>query len=265
MKRRNESTVDIPASADPEETPIRDHSRQQVLVSFCNVAEGQERLGVVTLDPLGFRPLHVPDPRKSGFTGVTQDDRHVYAIGQKSLSVLDRETLACEGVYKLPQIVAPHSISVTNGSLTIVSTGTDEVLTYALHGNGSPKKPKTPTLIWSASTNGQRMDSHHLNGLCARPDGRGFLLSGFDWRGRWNEVSERERVSGFVRMIPEGDLLAEGLFHPHSVTVLSDGLAWCESGAGAVHLPGRGVIRRFVSYPRGLCQVGNLLLVGTSG
>jgi hypothetical protein len=60
-----------------------------------------------------------------------------------------------------------------------------------------------------------------------------------------------------------GERIGEGLGHPHSILDIDGTLAYCESSTASV-VVGGSRSEQLPGYPRGLCRVGDRLLVGTS-
>src|SRR5262249_47330312 len=115
------------------------------------------------------------------------------------------------------------------------------------------------SIHWRPDPAWPRMDGHNLNGLCLH---RGDLLvSGL---GRHHPKGWAGAREGFIYNIDRGMTVAMGLHHPHSILELDCGLAWCESLRNIVHLPGLPPVIDLPGYPRGLCRIGESILVGTS-
>ncbi|MGI9254667.1 MAG: DUF4915 domain-containing protein, partial [Thermomicrobiales bacterium] len=214
----------------------------------------------------GFAPVPLPEEWSEQSLmgmGLAQDKRHVYAaIGSSDWLVMDRDSLDIKGLHGLDSCWGVHSVSLHGRTLTVLSTGSDEIQQYELDGAG---RPGAGTVWWRPEPDAPRHDGHHINGICPRPGRDGFIISGLEWEGQFTDRYRRDYTNGFVALVPEGEMLAEGLWYPHTPVLLDDGLAWCESMTGVVHMPGRGVIRTGAAFVRGLCQVDDLLLVGTSG
>jgi len=116
-------------------------------------------------------------------------------------------------------------------------------------------------MFWS-SPPGERVDLRHLNAIW--PDGEGFLVSAMDRRGIFPARSTRLDADGVILSIPSGEVVAQGLWFPHSVMRIGGDLAYVQSGCSTVHIHGQGLVRNLPGLPRGLCRIGDLLLVGTS-
>lgn len=238
---------------------------KRVLVSFCNRGPAGILLGIVTPAPvLYFQPLALPDEvmdLHDKAHGLTRDERFIYVAlsgGQgQSLLVLAREDLSFQGLHQLRRASDAHSIFARNGLLYVVSTGTDEVLVYPLEGG----VPGEPACYWSPRGNA-RVDLRHYNAIW--PEGDGFLIAAMDRRGLFPAFATRMNANGVIQEIPSGRILAEGLWFPHSVMRIGGDLAYAQSGCSTLNIHGRGAIRDLPGWPRGLCRVDHLLLVGTS-
>lgn len=209
--------------------------RLRLMLSHCL---GEPLLGVLTLSPFRYIPLYLPPDIRDAFGGVgglTSDEQFVFAaIGSESCSallVLDRHTLQMRDCHPMEDVWQVHSITVKGKHLFVVSTATNEVIRFTLE-NG---RPTERVLVWQPDCHPERFDRHHLNSILLFEQG-GFLISGLDGRGR----SPREpdwpiRVEGFIQSVPAGTTIRP-LWHPHSLLEVDGTLAFCESGAGTLHV-----------------------------
>lgn len=111
------------------------------------------------------------------------------------------------GDVALSSVHDPHSMCVHEGKLLIASTGTDEVLAYRLE-DGVPSE--VPEVFWRASD--AREDTHHVNSVAS--DGNRVLVSAFGPKtGQFWSSAE----NGYVFDVTAGQVLCEGLRHPHSL------------------------------------------------
>ncbi|MFM9107334.1 MAG: DUF4915 domain-containing protein, partial [Chloroflexota bacterium] len=252
-----------PDSAPSLTRPVPGMNR--VMVSFCQKGASGILLGLYTPSPVQyFRPLALPEEITAGHTkahGITMDDRRVYIAmdgktGQ-SLLALWREDLSFAGLHRLRRASDVHSILLRDGWLYAVSTGTEEVLRYPMEG-GVPGDPE----VWWSSPTECRVDLRHLNAIW--PDGEGFLVSAMDRRGIFPAQDSRSNADGVIMSLPSGEIILEGLWFPHSVMRIDGALAYVQSGCATLNVHGAGVVRNLPGFPRGLCRVGDLLLIGTS-
>ncbi|MDP9301477.1 MAG: TIGR03032 family protein [Actinomycetota bacterium] len=105
-------------------------------------------------------------------------------------------------------------------------------------------------------------DEQHLNSV-ASVDG-GFLIAGFGRRPP-GASSWRAATRGFVRSVPDGNLIMAPLYHPHSICRLARGeVAVCESPRRHVVTSEGRVSDPLPGYARGLLRAGDKLYAGTS-
>jgi hypothetical protein len=172
------------------------------------------------------------------------------------LLVLDAETLGVIGRHLLELGRDVHSIAVADGTVFAVSTGTDEVLALRLHGDRIVEERP----FWRPDPRLPRADHHHLNGILAHAGE--LFVTGFGRRAqvdRWSSARD-----GFIVGIASGRTLVRGVYQPHSVTALDDGVGYCESPLAAARLPLGRSFESLPGYARGMCAVGPRLVVGTS-
>jgi uncharacterized protein DUF4915 len=204
-----------------------------------------------------------------GMSGLAAAGDRVYAVqhaladpatgrptDRNALLVLDAESLAVVGRHVLELGRDVHSIAVADGAVFAVSTGTDEVLALRLRGDRVvDERP-----FWRPDPSLPRADHHHLNAIMA---GAGDLfVSGFGRRAhveRWSSARD-----GFIVGLESGRTLVHGIYQPHSVTALPDGLGYCESPLAAARLPAGRSCESLPGYTRGMCAAGREVLVGTS-
>jgi Domain of unknown function (DUF4915) len=234
----------------------------EVLVSLCfpRALPGPSATGVhrVSLSAGTVRAVRI-DPENSvdWVTGLATDGERVFVLYAARrtffLAVLFRSTFKLSAVHPLPEVRDGHSLLPLDGSLLVVSSGTDEVIEYQWH-NGRPVHCGP---VWRAGP--ERRDTHHLNAIAAR-DGS-VLVCAFGPRGERLWSSARE---GYVVDIGNGRRLASDIYHPHSLALRGDRLYWCESHRRRV-TGETGQVALTDGYPRGLGWLADdLLCVGTS-
>jgi hypothetical protein len=79
--------------------------------------------------------------------------------------------------------------------------------------------------------------------------------SGYDWNSA---------LHGFILNISKDEKILSGIRHPHSVSVLKNRVAYCESKDKAVRFLERGSELILPGYTRGLCCVDDKVFIGTS-
>ena len=234
-----------------------------IMISFCNVRmPARPILGLLNIDSSEFCILQPPSelPQCSGITGLAASERYVYAVVQtrptSGLLIFDHSALTILNYYTFRLAVDVHSIWVSGELLYAVSTGTDEVIELEMRD----AEVISEAVFWRPEPQAQRADIHHLNAVFRwRGD---LLVSGFGKKRehRWNSARD-----GFIVNISKSEKLFSGIYHPHSLFVFGNNVAYCESSEMAVCLAGKTRIsRQLAGYTRGLCIAGNKLFVGTS-
>ncbi|MCA1597009.1 MAG: TIGR03032 family protein, partial [Chloroflexi bacterium] len=183
--------------------------------------------------------------------------RYLYAALREpaGLLVLDRKDLSLLNCHWLEGARDAHSLCLHNGSVFLVSTGTDEVIRLKMNG----PEVAAADVFWRPDPAAEKADLHHLNSICSWQGD--LYVSGFGEKTGERWASAR---GGFVLNISAGYSVATGLFHPHSLLPTEDGIAFCESPAGAVRLSGGPVLQSLPGYIRGLCRSEGRLFVGAS-
>jgi hypothetical protein len=255
--------------------PIPQVPASHLLISFCGgVTPRAARLGLIDLHSGEFRIVRLPDyiPEGEGFTGLTSDDYFIYAMlpcyaairggsarRRSELLVLDRRDLSVVFFGKLSSVVEAHAVLPTDGSLLIVSSGTDQVFEVKFHN----RQPAAEHCIWQADQESVRVDRHHLSGI-GRWNGD-LLVCGFGLRHQdeldplWNSARR-----GFLRNLTTGEDLEDQLHHPHTVLSAGNDLILCESLSEVVRAVNDERVCKLEGYPRGLCAVGNHVYAATS-
>jgi hypothetical protein len=227
---------------------------------------GLPALGLLDTATSAIRILELPKEvppsklsQRAGIHGLAVSQRYVYAVLQKDpapseLLVLDRKDLRLldRYVFRAENV---HSLCVSGEVLHVVSTGTDEVIELRMRGS----EVISETVYWRPDSEGQRADIHHLNAICAwRGD---LLVSGFGKKPGQDWGLTRD---GFIANVTRGEMIASGIYHPHSLLTIGDEITYCESGKRAVRIIGRDQTKRLPGYTRGLCLAGQKIFIGTS-
>jgi hypothetical protein len=221
-----------------------------LLVSFCNVATDPRPSSLLLLDPHTQRGQWVDvgttEPLVSG-AGICADDRYVYHVSitqagfRSVLTILDRETLQVVSVQELHEVSDAHSLQRREDDIFVVSTGTDEVLSYRLRGN----EVTDPQVVWTPT--GAKSDTHHINSIVVA-DGE-VLCSAF---GAREHDSWSTAQNGYIHNITTDTMVVTGLRQPHSASWNEAELYFCNSVEGTVNTVTDGVIAYLVGYSRGL-------------
>ena len=195
-----------------------------ILVSLCNLPQAASS-GLLQVDSAGHdtRLIDIGSGgRCVGCTGLAFGESLLYCawIGPEKgcfLSILDVSSLAVLECVPLADVSDVHSLGVCDGWLYLVSTGTDEVRRIPANQVASRSE-----LVWRASSSGS--DTHHVNSILAI--GARLMCSAFGpKRGeRWSSATD-----GYVIDIGSGQLMCQGIEHPHSLAIGPDDIYVVES------------------------------------
>lgn len=175
-----------------------------------------------------------------------------------SLLIFDRNNFTLVNQYFFENVEDVHSmlLSEDETSLLVVSTGTDELIEIKLDG---PNVLSEQT-VWRPERNGELKDIHHLNSICYwRGD---FLISGFGKKEVTNDWNSAR--NGFIYNISRNQFLKSGLKQPHSLAVINDRLAYCESKEKRICFLESDQSIDLGGYSRGLSVAGGKIFAGTS-
>lgn len=200
-----------------------------------------------------------------GVSGVVQVGNWLYCLIQSKvkprLTSIDLRTWQVLHTYVCNYVIDPHSIIERNGSLFVVSSGTNAVIRFEVD-NGHVISEQ---LHWRPDCVSSDCDEIHLNSL-ACIDGRIVVshFGGRDSSGEWLH-------EGLVYDTERDKVIVDDLAHPHSLTQHQGHLYLADSFNGQV-LIGKpndndGYTFDKVNvggYPRGLVVDGGDLLVAIS-
>jgi hypothetical protein len=203
---------------------------QFILLSFCNIPT-QTTSPLLCLQisdeedaSISYAPVSLgyPDVVITA-TGLTSTKEKIFVLFKSRqnsfhVAVLQKDNLSSLYHQELPEVKDGHSILATDDCLYIVSTGTDEVISY----NIRDKSLENPRIIWKASDT--KTDTHHINSI-AEKDGE-ILISAFGPKAGqlWSTAS-----NGYIYNITVNAFAAEGLYHPHSVTTRNGKIYYSDS------------------------------------
>ena len=205
-----------------------------VLVSFCNIP-------TITTSPLfllqipeeetkqiSYAPVSLgcPEPATTA-TGLTCANGKIFILfaldgNRFHVAVLQEDNLFPLFYQEMPEVKDGHSILAVDQCLYIVSTGTDEVISY----NIKEKSLENPNVIWRASKT--RKDTHHINSIVEK-NGE-ILVSAFGPKSGhlWSTAS-----NGYIFNISSNSLIMDGIHHPHSLSVKNDKIFYSDSQRNA--------------------------------
>jgi len=238
----------------------------EILVSFCNLRVPAAPT-LVLYDPNNgtCRVLKLPAELGEivGITGLGSADRHLYAVvhvaqvrGRKSVLVIfDATDLSLLRRYDFCAASDVHSIWAEGDAVYAVSSGTDEVMKLLLRGT----EVVSEEVFWRPEPNAPRKDHHHLNSITG-VDGQ-LLVSGFGRRSGEHWQSARH---GFIQSLASSETIVRGIEQPHSVLILGEAIAYCESRQMAVRVHEGQRAPSLAGYTRGLCRIGDRVFAATS-
>jgi hypothetical protein len=236
----------------------------RVAVTFCN-QHSSPRLAVCALDlDTGERRwLRVSPDFESGAAGATEIDGRLVVACQRSGLVRYGDDLEPEGVLPTPGARNLHSVLFRpdERSVYVTSAHDDTLYRYVLDDEGASVVAHEP--VYCADPQRRGEDRYHLNSVA---EWRGDLyVSMF---GTSAGTSLRDRHDGAVVRVSDGEVVASGLYHPHTVFAHGDDLYVVESQAHAVHRIAGGPSATWTipgGYPRGIvADTGDRLWVGVS-
>lgn len=241
-----------------------------ILISFCNrQASETPALAIFNTVTAQVSVLELPPVLSltHGITGLAVTSKYVYAAvpgsgvktsqnssGSSSLLVFDRREFALLNQYVFRFVSDAHSLCVSNNNLFVASTGTDEVICLVLRDAGVVSEE----VCWRPDHEAPRKDLHHVNSACHWQGELYVALFGKRTGDRLSTATD-----GRVINVTRGELVASGINQPHSLTVVGDRLAWCDSQKATVWL-GASPTPHLPGYSRGLCAVGTKVFVATS-
>lgn len=199
------------------------------LVSFCNnpSASASPLLGIKISEnntlSNEFSPINLGFPGTSSHaTGLTSSDEFIFIAfhseGIFYISALARNNLLPVFQQPLPEAKDIHSLLAWRKSLYVVSTGTDQVLSYDILSHGLTN----PTVVWQASK--ENRDTHHINSIALHNNELFISAFGPKTGSLWSSAKD-----GYIHNITKDSRLKEGIFHPHSLSTNNQKIYYCES------------------------------------
>jgi hypothetical protein len=236
----------------------------RVAVTFCN-QHSSPRLAVcaVDLDTDERAWLPVPDSFDRGAAGISQlgDDLLVACqpggVVRYGPDLQPRVTLPTAGARNLHSIMyreAEHAIYVA-------SAHNDTLFRYRLDDSGNNVVASDEVYCADPARRGQ--DRYHLNSVT---EWRGDLyVTAF---GPADGPTHKHRRNGRLVRVSDGEVVADGLYHPHSAYAHGDDLLVVESQARVVRRVAGGAPASWEiphGYPRGIVGAGeHCIWVGVS-
>lgn len=188
--------------------------------------------------------------------GIVEGDEYIYVIDDSigGIRVLNKD-FGHKKVLSLPKNCRPHGIAYSEGRIAVAYSGRDSVGIFRASGDGTEE---IEILKFSPDT-----PQGHINDVCmcqGKLYFTAFSLSG-NWKrgiydGALAEVTDF--ISGSIA------ILVQGLWLPHTPTVINSTLHYCESMQGRVWAGDRRLVVEFNGFVRGLAHDGQFYYVGQS-
>lgn len=225
-----------------------------ILASLCHIKREGSCLILIEDDLSSFKPVELTLPGL-GANGLSKCGSQLYVALQSGyLATLDLASFGVLTLYPFRKVNDAHSILAEGSRVWILSTGTDTV--YELWRQGALYVEKES---WRPDPDSTYADWNHVNSV-ARWKGS-IYVSAF---GEKNHPSWWYSTKGFIKEVPSGVAVAEGLYQPHSLTVVGEDLFFCESSLSIVRDLANTRSLKLDSYTRGLCIANGSLYVATS-
>jgi len=237
----------------------RRHQSDRLLVSVCNLSEPRTSglLVVATNQQAHWVDLGRSSADITSGCGMVRSGRvvyHVYVAPETRLAAIDARSLEVLDDYPLPEVQDPHSVCIHRGRLHVVSTGTDQILSYGL----VKSRPICTGQVWSPS--GAMRDLHHINGLAEFRGDLWCSAIGPKVGTLWAEAR-----CGYITNITKGRRALDDLWHPHSLIGHRRNIYYCDSSRSRVlTLGGYVAAQAGDGYVRGLAISRSRIFVGSS-
>jgi uncharacterized protein DUF4915 len=236
----------------------------RVAVTFCN-QHSTPRLAVcaVDLDTDERAWLDVPPEFDRGAAGIADIDGDILVACQPGGLFRYGADLRPSTMLPTPNARNLHSILHRPGerAVYVTSAHNDTLFRYGLDETGT--RVLDTKEVYCADPRRRGDDLYHLNSV-AEWDGDLYVTM----FGTKDGATNRDRRNGCVVRVADGEVVAAGLYHPHSLYALGDSLLVVESQARAVRRVAGGPSAAWTidgGYPRGIVATGpQTIWVGVS-
>ncbi len=238
-----------------------------ILISCCNLGGFGSRYSLAALTTEGISWLNLDDAINAstdiGITGIAATEKNCFvAVQGKHPRILSLgPDLRLNGQFECKRAQDIHSLAERDGSLYIVSTARNQVVSIGCKGGallGGERGQEDIAFTGSIT----KEDATHLNSICFI-DGGAMLVSmfGIKWR--------TDPRFGAIFDVSNGMTVHQNIGEPHSLTYLPNGVVtFCESRTSSFCLqePGSDSLRkvRLSGYTRGCTFTGRHFVIGSS-
>ena len=193
----------------------------------------------------------------NGITGLLYFQEKIYCCIQNiGIGVLDTKFNLLQ-VYESDNIIDPHSLTVFDNQIYVVSTGKNSIYKLILNKN---YKIISTQLFWKTSGVSDDYDYVHLNSLSFSNKGKFVTIFGKRKRGQnWKEIK-----SGKIINIETNEIVLNNLDNPHSLFLLNDELVVCESGTGNLLSQEGKILCHLNGYVRGIAHSSENIIIAIS-
>lgn len=194
----------------------------------------------------------------NGITGIALSNNRIYCAFQNDgIGVLDNAFNIIQH-YKSERIRDPHSLTIHEGELYVVSTGNNSIIKLNLDENGLISEEVE---FWKYPGVPTDFDSVHINSLCIT--NKGFYIAAFGKRDKgqgWSEINK-----GRIIDIRKGKTILDDINQPHSLFSNGNGsLLFCESKTGSLKNSNGKVLGSYYGYLRGLNKYKGQYIVASN-
>jgi hypothetical protein len=236
----------------------------RVAVTFCN-QHSTPRLAVCAVDlDSGERAwLDVPKEFDRGAAGIAEIDEDILVACQPGGLFRYGADLQPSAMLPTPGARNLHSIlhRPDERAVYVTSAHNDTLFRYGLDDTGA--RVVDTKEVYCADPLHRGDDLYHLNSVA---DWNGELY--VTMFGTKDGATNRDRRNGCAVRVADGEVIADGLYHPHSLFPLGDSLLVVESQARAVRRIAGGSSAAWSiegGYPRGVVATGpETIWVGVS-
>lgn len=192
---------------------------QFVLISFCNIPSLTTspvlcmRIPKKRDEPISYAPITLGFPElTTTATGLANGQGKVFVLFNSQakyfVAVLRESDLSPLFYQALPEVKDGHSILIVKDRIYVVSTGTDEIISYLILDNTLSE----PCVFWKASN--AKSDTQHVN-FIIELEGYIYISASGLKTGKFRASAQ----NGYVHNNTRDIRIKDGINHPHSLSV----------------------------------------------